>query len=259
MRSDSRRGRLEGKAVIIGFLVLLCYLAAFHAYGDSSIRVLNLVPDSSLEVWIDGRIVDDELNYLESSEYLSKQPGDHRVVAKPTGVDDPQVLNARYPLRDEMEYTVMVTRGESGQGLDCSFLIDDCPLSESLAQIKFTDSLIGSPPLDVSIKYGPKLYENFSYLTSGSCVSVPPAQYTLVFTKTSTGEKVFTEEVSLEGGYRYNLFLTGNLSQGSTQLHSLKAENKPEEEPKVFGVERSVLQLFGAGIITSLLILILAQ
>ncbi len=259
MRSDNRRGQVEGIIQIFGCFVLICYLVSLPAYGLSSIRVLNLLPDRSLEVWIDGRLVDSELDYLESSSYLSKSPGDHRVVAKPRNVDNPEVVNSKYPLRDEKEYTVIFTREEQDRGLESLFLIDNCPLSGNMAQIKFTDALIGSPPLDVSIKYGPTLYKNFSYLTNGGCVSVPPNEYTLVFTDSSSGERIFSKKLTLEGGYRYNLFLGGNLSEGTTLLHTLQSENKPEEAPKVFGIERSVLQLFGAGLIASLVILLLAQ
>lgn len=221
--------------------------------------MINLAPGETIEVWVDGRLVDGELEYLEFSDYLDNPPGNHRVVAKQRGVLDPDVLNTLYPLREDLEYTVAFSDTKLNSGLELSFLIDNCPLSEHLAQVRFTDLLLNSPPMDVSIQYGPTLYENFSYMTSSNCVSVPPDDYTLIFSRSGTGGALFTKEVTFEEGYRYNLFLAGDLAKESTKLKSLTQVNKPEEVPKIFGVERSVLQLLGAGIIASLVILLVAQ
>jgi len=228
--------------------------------ADTSIRVANLIPrGESLEVWLDGGLVSNDLEYKEVTSYISLPAGDHRIIAKRKGIDNPKVLNSKFPLRESKEYTVVLVNDDSGPGLQCSFVIDTCPPSNLLAQVRFTDVVNRSPPIDLSVKYGPILYSNFSFLTTGSCVSIPPGTYTVQLKNTSSGEKLFGKEINFEKGYRYDLLAIGDLSTGSPELISLKRMNKKEEVPKVFGIERSILQLFGAGIIASLLILVLGQ
>lgn len=264
MNSDNRPGQLISTRLFFS-VALTCYLLvlvlpSLMACADTSIRVANMIPkDYSLEVWLDGGLISNNLEYKEITSYISLPPGDHRIIAKRKGVENPKVINAKYPLREDKEYTAVLVNDDSGSGLGCSFVIDTCPPSNQLAQVRFTDVVNHSPPLDLSVKYGPILYSNFSFLTTGSCVSLPAGTYTLQLKGTSSGERLLGKEIEFERGYRYHLLATGDLSSGPPGLISLKRINKEEEEPKVFGIERSILQLFGAGIIASLLILVLGQ
>jgi len=261
---ENRSGQIFNCTGGFFWFALVCFLLfifpANTAHGASAVRILHLAPDvGGMEVWIDGRRVATELGYTQTISYKELSPGYHRIIAKTRGDENSVVLNSRYPFRDEKEYTGLITTGGGKEDLELSISIDNCPASANIARVRFTDALANSPPVDLSVRYGPTLFSNFTFRTSSSCIPVPGGRYTLVVTKTGTPEVVFSTEMTFDPGYRYDLFLFGDLNDGEIELLSLKRTNLPDEVPKIFGVERSVVQLLGAGIIASLLILLLGQ
>lgn len=248
----------------VWLLILVALVSSFlllpaHAAGATRVRVLHLAPEAGkVEVWVEGRLINESLGFLEDTGYIELSPGENRIVCKTTGEDDPVILNSQYPLREDKDYTISLTGRESDK-LQLTTSIDSCPPQERLAQLNFTDGVPGSPAIDLSIRYGPVLYKGLSFRTSGGCQFIPPDEYVLKFTESRTGRTLAEREITLKEGTRYNLFATGDFQGDDFRLVTFEEENKPEREPQVFGVDRSVLQLLGAGLIASVLILVLGR
>lgn len=241
------------------FILLTCFCLYGATAAETRVRILHLAPEAGkIEVWVEGQLIDEDLEFQENTGYLELTPGETRIVCKTTAGEDSVILNSLFPFRAEKDYTITLT-GYQKSDLQLMTSIDSCPPSERLAQLKFTYGVPGSPPTDLSIKYGPTLYENMSFRTSGGCRPIPPGDYILEFTKSRTGQPLAEREVTLEEGKRYNLFATGRSQGADLELINFEKANKPEREPRIFGVERSVLQLLGAGLIASVLILVLGQ
>lgn len=254
----------HGKLLLVTVIALVSFLflIAFtpNASAAAGVRFLHLAPDAgSFNIWIDGRLIEQDLKFKENTEYVELNPGQHRVICKTNDGPNPQVLNSPFPFREDKEYTVSVTGNREGGDLQLVFVIDNCPPARSLAQVKFTNAVQNSPPADLSIKYGPTLYSDMAFRASGSCQLIPPDNYIFRLSETESGDLIAEKKVELKAGTRHNIFATNSQKGGSTDLISLEKPNAPEEVPKIFGVERSVLQVLGAGLIASLLILALGR
>nr|AGF92934.1 conserved hypothetical protein, secreted [uncultured organism] len=256
-------GRIGFRKLLFLFPLVIfffCISTGVHAAnGGTRVRIIHLAPISNeVEVWVEGRLIDQDLEFGENTDYIELVPGDNRIICKTVESGNSIVLNTLFPFREDRDYTLAIT-GRARSDLQLTTTIDSCPPSESLSQLKFTNAITGTPPLDVSIKYGPTLYEKLAFRTSGGCRLVPPDEYVLKLTEARTGKLVAEKEIDLKGGTRYNLFAADNGEQDDIRLLGFEQENRPKQEPKILGVERSVLQLLGAGLIASVLILVLGQ
>lgn len=245
-------------AALVFFFVIIAFSPTTSA--ATGVRFLHLAPDAGpVDIWIDGRLVEQGLRFKEDTEYVEVSPEQHRVICKTEDEPTSKVLNSPFPFRKDKEYTVAITGNRQGDDLQLVFVIDNCPPSESLAQVKFTNAVQNSPPADLSVKYGPTLYSGLAFRTGGGCQLIPPDNYIFRLSETESGDLISEKEVELKAGTRYNVFATKTQEGDGPDLISLTKPNAPEEVPKIFGVERSVLQLLGAGLIASLVILVLGR
>ena len=246
--------------VALVIFVSLALLPTRTALAQTRVRFLHLAPDAgSLEIWIDGTRISESLGYTEPTEYQEITPEIHRVICKTKDEEDPVILNSPFPFRKDNDYTVTVTGKFGAEDLQLDFQIDSCPPSRNLAQLRFTNAVQEQPPADLSIRFGPTLYSDLAFRTDGNCKLLPPDKYPLRLTDLETGDLIGQKQVNFEAGMRYNVFATKKNPESETNFLNLKQHNAPKEVPKVFGIERSVIQLFGAGLIASLLILALGR
>jgi len=243
---------------LVSLLIVSTYSPVARAVTE--VRFLHLSPDSGpVEIWIDGRLIDQNLTFEEDTDYVEVNPGKHRIICKTKNGPEVVVLNSPFPFREEKEYTVSLTGKLERNDLQLVFITDSCPPNRNLAQLKFTNAVPESIPVDLSIKYGPTLYSNLAFRTGGGCQLIPPDSYLFQLTSSRTGEERFERELKLEAGIRYNVFAAASQDGGRTEFITLTKQNIPEEVPKIFGIERSVLQLLGAGLIASLVILVIGR
>ncbi|MBS3736682.1 MAG: DUF4397 domain-containing protein [Candidatus Bipolaricaulota bacterium] len=243
-------------------LVLFFAIIAFSptTRAATGVRFLHLSPDAGpVDIWIDGRLVEQELTFKEDTDYVEINPDQHRIICKTEDGPDTVVLNSLFPFREDKQYTVALTGDRMSDDLQLLFVIDNCPPTQRLAQVKFTNAIQNSPQADLSIKYGPVLYSRVSFRTGGGCRLIPPDSYLFSLTESESGDLIAQKELELQAETRYNIFTTRSQEDGGIEFLSLSKPNAPEEVPKIFGVERSVLQLLGAGLIASLVILVLGR
>lgn len=256
-------GQISFKKTLALLALVILFFVISHgsiaATGKAKVRIIHLATISNkVEIWVEGRLIDQDLKFGQDTGYIELSPGNSRIICKTVEAGNSIVLNSLFPFRKGEDYTLALT-GEVKSDLQLTPTIDGCPPSENLSQLKFTDAITNLPPLDVSIKYGPILYEKLTFRTSGGCRLVPPDKYVLKLNKSRTGELVAEKDITLKEGTRYHLFAVRDRDTKDIKLVKFSRENKPEREPKILGVERSVLQLLGAGLITSILILVLGQ
>lgn len=260
---QNKPGQSRNKKLFYLFALVLLFLAASCSSGvlaeEARVRVLHLAPEAGeVEVWVEGQLIDEGLEYRQDTGYLKLPAGENRIVCKTVRDEGSIILNSLFPFRADKDYTISLT-GHQGSDLQLMTSIDSCPPNESLSQLKFTDAIPNSPAIDVSIKYGPTLYEGMSFRTSGGCQLIPSDDYVFRFTESRTGRLIAEKEITLKEGTRHNLFATDGSEGSSLDVLEFEKDNRPEREPRVLGVERSVLQLLGAGLIASVLILVLGR
>lgn len=256
-------GQFGKLTLFFGVVLVLFFLfttSSLKANATSDVRFLHLAPDAGpVDTWIDGRLVGENLNFKEATDYVETSSERHRVIYKTITGQNAIILNTIFPFRDDREYTVALTGNRENDDLQLIFVSDNCPPSASLAQVKFTNAAQDSPPANLSIKYGPTLYERMAFRTAGNCQLIPPGNYLFELSETESGDLITEKEIKLKAETRYNIFATKNQENENVDLLRLTKLNAPEEVPKIFGVERSVLQLLGAGLIASLVILVLGR
>jgi len=264
MASKTHPGQSRGiKYLLTVALVFLFLGGTFYvptARGGARARFLHLAPGAGqLEIWIDGSLVTGDLVFTQKTDYLELASEKHRVICKTKNANNLVVLNSLFPFRDDKDYTIAITGRGDGRDLQLHYRIDSCPPSKNLAQVNFTNSVFGAPPVDLEIRYGPTLYRGMAFRTSGSCQLIPPGNYRLRLLNAKTGKLIHEESIDFAAGTRYNLFSIKTAPEGEVRFLYFSRTNTPEETPKIFGVERSVLQLFGAGLIASLVILVIGR
>jgi len=255
-----QKGKFRYSLVFALVLFLLLGTTHLGVIAATGVRLFHLAPDvGPVEIWIDGRLIEQDLEFKEHTGYIDITPGQHRVICKTRDGPSTIVLNSPFPYRQDKDYTVALTGNRAGKDLELVYVIDNCPPTEGLAQVKFTNAVPENPPADLSIKFGPTLYSGLAFRTGGGCNLIPPDNYLFRLTETKSGSLIAEKKLELEAGTRYNIFATGLKKREGVEFLTLSKPNAPEEVPKIFGIERSVLQLFGAGIIASLLILVLGR
>ncbi len=247
-------------AIVLTLFLVTGFSSGRIASAQTRTRFLHLAPGlSPVQIWVDGGSVVKNLAFKQHTEYIQLSPEEHRIISKTKTEENPVVLNSLFPFRSDKDYTVLITGRGGNTDLQLNFAIDSCPPSKGMAQIKFTNAIGGSPPATLSIKYGPSLYRGLSFRTSGGLKLLPPGDYTLSLAETETGELMGEQKVSFQAGTRYNLFAATPEGNGGVDFMILEKKNVPKEPPKIYGVEKSVLQIFGAGLIASLVILVLGR
>lgn len=247
------------------FLVALAFFFVIIAFSPTAsaatgVRFLHLAPDAGpVDIWIDGRLVEQGLKFKGETDYIEINPDRHRIICKTEDGPNTVVLNSLFPFRKDKEYTVALTGSREDEDLQLVFLIDNCPPTKRLAQVKFTNAVHNTPLANLSIKYGPTLYRGLSFRTGGGCQLIPPDDYLFRLTETETGDLIAEKKLELQAETRHNIFATRSQKDGGVEFLTLTKPNAPEEVPKIFGVERSVLQLLGAGLIASVVILVLGR
>ena len=256
----------SGSTGKLGLLILLVLTISFlfcsiprGVTAATEVRFIHLAPGAGpVEIWIDGQLIKQDLEFKANTDYLDIAPDQHRIICKTREGPNTVVLNSLFPFRKDKEYTVAVT-GRERADLELIYVIDNCSPTENLSQVTFTNAVPNTPPSNLEVKYGPSLYEDLAFRMGGGCKLIPPDGYLFRLVEKDSGELIAEKELNLEAGTRYNVFATGTEDGKGAQFLVLSKPNRPEETPKIFGIDRSVLQLFGAGIIASLVILVIGR
>lgn len=74
--------------LVIAFATMLTLsISSVFAQGDSNIRFVHVVPDAvSVDVYVNGTLAVQNLNYGDASLYLNVPAGDHTVTATAAGL-----------------------------------------------------------------------------------------------------------------------------------------------------------------------------
>ena len=240
------------------FASILCFVP-LGVTASTGVRFLHLAPGAGpVEIWIDGQLVKQDLEFRTNTDYVEVTPDQHRIICKTREGPDTVVLNSLFPFRKDKEYTVAVTGGDR-EDLELIYVIDNCPPTENLSQVTFTNAVPSTSPARLEVKYGPTLYSDLAFRMGGGCRLIPPDKHLFRLTEQGSGELIAEKELNLKPGTRHNIFAIGSEDGQGAEFLVLSKPNKPEETPKIFGIERSVLQLFGAGLIASLVILVIGR
>jgi len=233
MKSLSHKARLFGAT--IGAVVIAIVLSACSDSADvqSELRVLHAVADAPrVNVYVNERLVLEEVDYREGSRYLSVTPGtgDVRVEAIVPGGNLDVIDASDVPFEFGAKATVIAV-GNTEAGTIAAWLIEDPvePVTAGSARVQVHHAADGVGEVNVIVT-GPDVLigdasalDSFSFGETLGPVEVPAGDYRI---RVATGTAPFTEddvvfdsgEVELTAGADLAIAAVLNTTNGSSPV-----------------------------------------
>lgn len=183
----------------------------------TDLRVGHLSPDApNVDVWVDGGVALQNVPFRTISGYLGVTAGMHWIQVTPTGVTQPVVIDEVLTLNPDMNYTVAATGLLGDNSLVATVYIDDVATSASQARVRFIHTSPDAPSVDIAVAGGPVLFNNVSFPSAGSYLSVDAGAYVLDVLLAGTSTRALRiPNVLLGTNATYTIFATGLASDGS--------------------------------------------
>jgi hypothetical protein len=218
------------RIININVLMMLLVVSAFALYGCSDddddgmmapedeksfVRVGHLSPDAGrVDVWVDGTVVLEDVDFATFSKYLELDSGDHRIQVSPANATDPIVIDANVNLAADTYYTVVATGLLANIG--AVVLVDDPTTESQNAKIRFIHAGADAPNVDITLTDGTVLFPDVEFNKASSTLSTPGGDYDLQVRVAGTETVALSfGDVGLANGTNYTVFAAGLLADGS--------------------------------------------
>ncbi|MDS0260281.1 DUF4397 domain-containing protein [Haloarcula sp. S1CR25-12] len=216
-------------AAVFGSLVVASVgvAAAQEDQSDAEVRVIHAVPDApAVDVYVDGELVFEDVEFGEESEYQSVPAGTQTVTVTPA--NDSETVVYEEELDVESGQATVAVGGElaaDGEDLVAVALPDDAEPGENESAVRLAHLAPDAPAVDVTVaETGDVLFDDVEFGNATEYATVPPGEYELEVrnaTDDDDGEVVQTVNVTVEDGEAYTAVATGYLD----------TEEAPVDEP----------------------------
>lgn len=214
--------------------------------SEAQVRLVHASPDApGVDIYVDGEPAVEGLEFGDSTDYVSLQPGMHNVTITEAGNASNVVFQQDIPVKPG-QYTIAAS-GEISPDAQRAFepvlLIDDAQPGENESMVRLAHLSPDAPTVDITVEEsGDVLFDNVSYANATDYETVPPGDYTLEIrqaTANNDGEVVTTVDVSVEAGQAYTAVAAGYLNPeeaaGDEEFQVLTLEDMTAEEPGMRG------------------------
>lgn len=173
-------------------------------------RLLHASPDApQVDVYINGKLVAKNLKYLHFTSYIKAPGGVYEVKVYPAGKKDTPVIDTKLQLVPGSIYTVAA----AGNLRDVSLL----PILEPLpgptpgyAMIRFSHLSPDTPPVDITLPDGKKLFQDVEFKETTGYIPVPPGNYTVQARLTGTSKvALIVPNINLQPNKIYTVYAVG--------------------------------------------------
>ena len=182
---------------------------------DSYLRVAHLSPDApTVDVWVDGSVVLQDVAFGEFSGYLKLNSGTYRIQVSPANQTAPIVIDAQITLTTGT-YTTVAATGRLAN-IAPVVLADDVSRDATKAKIRFVHTGPDAPAVDLTLTDGTVLFPDVQFREAGSYLSVTGGTYDLQVRLAGTETVALSfGDVPLSDNTTYSVFAVGLLSDGS--------------------------------------------
>lgn len=186
---------------------------------SSYVRVAHWSPDApAVDVWVDGNLVLEDVNFNGLSGYLELTEGSHSITVVAANTTSPAVIQETVMLNANTSYTVAATGLLSGTpSIDAWALIDDRTPAGGQAKVRFAHASPDAPNVDIYATGGTTpLFANIPFRSAANYISVAPGSVGLEVRIAGTSDVVVRfAPISLEAGRNYTVVAKGLASPGS--------------------------------------------
>lgn len=181
---------------------------------NSYIRFFHASPNSpAVDVFIDETLIARGISYSNFSPYFEIIPGTHSLRVYPSERRDRPVINTRVTIPERTILTAPVI----GELPNLSILtIPEPKLSNTpgKAYVRFSHLSPDTPPVDVTLPGGQKLFTNIGYQRTSEYIPVNPDNYTINLNISPNGQRVLhIPNIRLLPNKIYTIYAIGLLTK----------------------------------------------
>ncbi len=181
---------------------------------NSFVRFLHVSPGSpSIDICLDGEILERDLDYNIISQYYPVTPGDRHIQLIPSEDESTPLADTEISIPTSEKVTVAVVGTFSDVTLPpISFNADS--IGESEVLVRFAHLSPNTPPVDVKLVDGEKIFSNVAYTQVTDFISITPGAYHIKLKLTDGEETLFTSAIlELVTGKAYTVYAVGLLGE----------------------------------------------
>lgn len=191
--------------------------SACPARPPSYVRLLHAAPDMPpVDVFVNGNLVAKNLAYKQFAGYFTVAPCMYRVKIYPSGKHankhgECAIAESCFEICAKSAMTIAIVGGCTGL-LGIAEIYDPCRRMRDRckAYVRFVNLSPNSPPLDVSIAGGIRLFENVPYTTHTQYVPVAPGTYQLQMKPAGSNQTgIVSQPISLANATASTVYAVG--------------------------------------------------
>ncbi|WP_435361274.1 DUF4397 domain-containing protein [Haloarchaeobius sp. DFWS5] len=178
------------------------------------LRIGHCAPDDSpVDVFVDGRVVAEAVEFGTISDYLELETGHHDVNLMPVGGQDETLLRTVIDFDAGSEYTVLALG--AAEDPDSLVLQDRNEVHSRAGRLRVVNVCLDVPAVDVGFD-GAMKFSNLPAGTASEYANFGADDYTMQVVPTDAGELLFeVPDVRIEDGMTYTAFIVGEVATGS--------------------------------------------
>lgn len=194
---------------------------------NSYVRVLNASPNSPpIDIYLDNKLIVQNLAYKEFSNYLLFPAGDHNIKVYPSGQNVNPIIDSPINLPPGFAFNI-ATIGSFPNIILYAVPEPTEPQNFGRACIRLINLSPNSPPIDIRVQDGTKIFSSVKYEDYEPYACIPPGTYTFRVIPTATNNVLFTiPNVQLMPNKYYAIYVVG-LAGGSPPLQAFIVEEGP--------------------------------
>jgi hypothetical protein len=231
------------KWMLLFFVMALAVLAILPAAAqdNASVRIAHFSPDApAVDVYVDGEVVVEGLQFTEVSAFLELPAGTYSVAVAPTdtSIDDAVIGPVDWTIEAETFTTIAAVGSVENESLSVTVFTEDFgPTTDGQARITFLHTIEGESGLDL-YGSGVRLIENVRYPDAAEgrdgafSREVPAGLYDFDASIAENRDAVVREvdNVQIQEGEIYLIVAVGPQSNEGTILVVTREGNSLEEE-----------------------------
>ncbi|KZL90771.1 DUF4397 domain-containing protein [Clostridium magnum] len=194
---------------------------------NSYARILNASPNSPpIDVYLDDKLIAKNIAYKEFSKYLIFPKGNNNIKVYPTGQNVNPIIDSPIALPPGFVYNIAAI-GYFPNIILYPIPEPTTPQNFNRACVRLINLSPNSPPLDIRVQDGTKIFSSVKYEDYTTYACIPPGTYTFRVIATGTNNVLFTiPDVQLMPNKYYAIYTVG-VAGGSPPLEAFIIEEVP--------------------------------
>jgi len=209
------------------YMPMMARGGCWRVTDKSYIRLFHASPNApAVDVYVNGKLIAQNFDYKDFSQYFSVSPGEYSIMIYPTGQTTNPVLNTKLYIPQNTAFNVAVIGKFPNISL---YPIPEPYTGQNFGRpcIRFIHLSPNAPAVDITSSDGTKLFGNIGYKDITDYVCVPTGTYTLQVRPAGGSDVILTiPNIELRPNNYYTIYATG-LADGSPAL-----EATPVLEPR---------------------------